>query len=92
MKLAVSIVIQSIRNDPEQYLSIIQNNFSSVSYNVPSHPFYTNDYLEQNFETILPNEAAKMYGNLAKNLIDEILSKYDISTTQSSLPLILPSG
>ena len=91
LKLAVSIVIQSIRNNPEQYLSIIQNNFSSVSYNVPSHPFYTDDYPTQHFETILVNEAAKMYSNLAKNLIDEILSRFDIGPTQSSLPLVLLS-
>ena len=92
LKLAVSIVIQSIRNNPEQYLSIIQNNFSSVSYNVPSHPFYTDDYPTQHFETILVNDSAKMYNNLARNLIDEILSSYDIrSSSKSSLPLILPS-
>ena len=91
LKLAVSSVIHSIRNNPDQYIQLIQDNFSPMSYNVPSHPFYTNDYFTQHFETILANDATKMYDNLAKNLIDEILSKYDISTTQSSLPLILPS-
>ena len=92
LKFAVSSVIHSIRNNPEQYISLIQDNFSSASYNTPSHPFYTDDYLTQHFETILVNDAAKMYSNLAKNLIDEILSRYDIrSSSQSSLPLILPS-
>ena len=91
LKLAVSIVIQSIRNSPDQYISMIQNNFSSVSYNIPSE-FYINDHLTQHFETILVNDAAKMYNNLAKNLIDEILNKYDIRpSSKSSLPLILPS-
>ncbi|MGA7900360.1 MAG: hypothetical protein WCA39_16025 [Nitrososphaeraceae archaeon] len=53
---------------------------------------YTDDYLTQHFESILVNDAAKMYGNLAKNLIDEILSNYDIgSSSQSSLHLILQS-
>ena len=33
-----------------------------------------------------------LYSNLAKNLIDEILSRYDdIRSSQSSLPIILPS-
>ena len=47
----------------------------------------------QHFETILVNDAAKMYSNLAKKLIDEILSSYDdiMSSSQSSLLLILPS-
>jgi hypothetical protein len=91
LKLAVSIVIQSVRNSPGQYISLIQDNFSSARYNAPSHQFYTNDNLTQHFETILVNDSAKMYSNLAKNLIDEILSRYDNSTTQSSLPLVLPS-
>ena len=45
----------------------------------------------QNFETILANDAAKMYRNLAKNLIDEILGGYDVRSAQSSFPLALPS-
>jgi hypothetical protein len=92
LKFAVSSVVHSIRNSPEQYISLIQDNFLSVRYNTPSHPFYTNDYLTQHFETILVNDVAKMYDNLAKYLIDEILSRYDTkSSSQSSLPLILPS-
>ena len=88
LKLAVSSVIHSIRNNPEQYISLIQDNFSSTRYNAPSHLFYTDDYPTQHFETILVNDAAKMYSNVARNLIDEILSRYDIrSSSQSSLPL-----
>jgi transposase len=92
LKLAVSSVVHSIRNSPEQYISLIQDNFSSARYNTSSHPFYTEDYLTQHFETILMNDATKMYSNLAKNLTDEILSTYDIgSSSQSSLPLTLSS-
>jgi hypothetical protein len=91
LKLAVSSVIHSIRNNPEQYDQLIQDSFSSARYNTPSHTFYTDDYPTQHFEIILVNDAAKMYSNLAKNLIDEILSRYDIRRSQSSLPLILPS-
>ena len=72
LKFAVSSVIHSIRNNPDQYILLIQDNFSSVSYNIPSQPFYTYD--TQSFETILLNDAAKMFSKLAKNLIDEILS------------------
>jgi hypothetical protein len=91
MKFAVSSVLHSIRNSPEQYISLIQDNFSPARYNLPSHPFYTDDYPMQQFETILVNDAAKMYTNLARNLIDELLSTYDISSSQSSLPLISPT-
>ena len=87
LKLAVSSVIHSIRNNPERYVQLIQDNFSPMSYNTPSHIFYTDDYFTQHFETILVNDAAKMYSNLAKNLIDEILSRYDITPSQSSLTL-----
>ncbi|MGC2426112.1 MAG: hypothetical protein WA421_03685 [Nitrososphaeraceae archaeon] len=73
LKFAVSSVIHSIRNNPEQYIQLIQDNCSSARYNAPSHPFYTDDCIIQNFETILVNDAEKMYRNLAKNLIDEIL-------------------
>ena len=78
LKFAVSSVVHSIRNNPEQYISLIQDNFSSARYNTPSHLFYTDDYFTQHFETILVNDTAKMYNNLARNLIDEILSRYDI--------------
>ena len=40
------------------------------------------------FETILVNEAAKMYGNLAKYLVDEILSRYDITQPYTLIPHI----
>ena len=41
LKFAVSSVVHSIGNSPEQYISLIQDNFSSARYNTPSHPFYT---------------------------------------------------
>ena len=90
LKLAVASIIQSMRNSPEQYISLIRNNFSSMNYNITYHPFYTNGYNTQYFETMLLNDATKVYNNLAKNLIDDILGIYDIgSSSQLSLPLIL---
>lgn len=91
LKFAFSSVIHSIRNNPEQYISLIQDSFSPERYNVLSHPYYTDEYPVQHFETMLVNDAAKMYDNLAKNLIDEIISRFNIRSSQSSLPLILPS-
>ncbi|HEY7078394.1 MAG TPA: hypothetical protein VH500_01755 [Nitrososphaeraceae archaeon] len=91
LKFAVSAVIHSIRNNPEQYIQLIQDSFSPARYNLPSHPFHIDDSHTQHIETILVNNVAKMYNNLAKNLIDEILSRYDIGSSQSSLPSMLPS-
>ena len=92
LKLAVSSVIHSMRNNPEQYISLIWDNFSSANYNIPSYPVYTNNYITQDFEALLLNDVTKIYSLLSKDLVDEILSNYDISSSQSSLPLILPSG
>ena len=84
LKFAVSSVIHSIRHNPEQYISLIQDSFSPARFNAPSQPFYTDDYLTQHFETILANDAAKMYNNLATNMIDEILSRFEIEPLSQS--------
>lgn len=94
LKLAVASIIQSMRNNPEQYIPLIRDNFPLTNYNnTLYHPFYTNGYNTQYFETLLLNDAVKVYNGLAKNLVDEILGRYNIrsSPSQSSLPLILPS-
>jgi hypothetical protein len=92
LKLAVASIIQSMRNNPEQYISLIRENFSSMNYNLPYHPFYTNGYNTQYFETILMNDTRKVYSNLAKSLIEEVLIRYDIRpSSRSSLPLQLQS-
>ena len=90
LKLAVSTIIHSMRNNPEQYISLIRDNFSPANYNNSPYPIHSNNYDTQDFETILVNNAAKVYDRLAKDLVDEILSKYDISTLESSLPLLSP--
>jgi len=61
LKLAVYSVIHSIRNNPNQCISLIQDNFSSMNYNTPSHLFYTDDYLTQHFETILARQNISEY-------------------------------
>ena len=39
LKLAVYPVIQSIRNNSEQYISLIWDNYSSANYNIPSSSY-----------------------------------------------------
>ena len=89
LKLTIVSVIQSIMNDPERYISLFQTNFTAANYNTSSYPVYINNFTLE-FESMLVNNAATVYDRLAKDLIDEILGKYDINASQSSLPLLSP--
>jgi hypothetical protein len=88
LKLAVSSVIQSIINNPEYYSLIVYDNLLPATHNTPSYLVNTNNWTTQSYETILMNEAKKLYDELSKNLVEEILDKYDVGMSQSSLPLL----
>jgi hypothetical protein len=90
LKLAVACVIHSIRSNPEQYASLMYGKYSPANYNLPSHSVHTDDYGTQDLK-ILANDAAKLYCMLAKDLVDEILSDYNISTSQTSIQSISQS-
>ena len=90
LKLAVSSVIHSIRSNPEQYASLMYGKYSPANYNLPSYSVHTDDYGTQDLK-ILANDAAKLYSMLAKDLVDEFLSDYNISTSQTSIQSISPS-
>ena len=92
LKLAVSCVLQSMKKNPELYISLIQDKFSSSYYHTSSNPNYSNNCDTHDYELMLVNNVAKLYSMLARNLVDEILSKYDINSSQSSLPLALSSN
>ena len=88
LKLAIYSVIQSIRSNPEYYSLIVYDNLLPVTYYKPSYLANTNNWTTQSYETILMNEAKKLYDELSENLIEEILDKYDVGISQSSLPLL----
>lgn len=44
----------------------------------------------QVLKTLLANDAAKLYSVLAKDLVDEILSIYDIGKSQTSIQSVSP--
>jgi hypothetical protein len=90
LKLAIACVIHSIRSNPELYVSIMYGKYSPANYNRPSHSVHTDDYSTQDFK-ILANDAANLYGILAKDLVDEFLSDYNISTSQPSIQSISQS-
>ena len=85
LKLAVACVIHSIRSNPEEYASLMYGKYSP-----PSHSVHTDDYSTQDLK-ILANDAAKLYCMLAKDLVDEFLSDYNISTSQTSIQSISQS-
>jgi hypothetical protein len=86
LKLAVYCVLQSIKMNSEQYVSLPYDSFSSRAYNLSSYPDHINN-MTLEFESMLVNNAAKVYDKLAKNLINEFLDKYDVDISQSSLAL-----
>jgi hypothetical protein len=88
LKLAISSVIQSIINNPEYYSLIVYDNLLPATHNTPSYLVNTNNWTTQSYETILMNEAKKLYDELSKKLVEEILDKYDVGMSQSSLPLL----
>ena len=90
LKLAVACVIHSIRCNRERYVSLKYGNYSPPNYNLPSYSIYTDDHSTQVLKTLLANDAAKLYSVLAKDLVDEILSIYDIGKSQTSIQSISP--
>jgi hypothetical protein len=87
LKLATFSVIQSIINNPEYYNLIVNDNLLPATHATPSYLDNTNNWTTQSYETIIRNEAKKLYENLSKNLVEKILDKYDVDISQSSLPL-----
>ena len=89
LKLAASSVIQSIINNPDCYRFIVYDNLFPVTSNTPSHLVNTNNnWITQYYETVLVNEAIKLYDKLSKDLVEEILDNYDVHISQSALPIL----
>ncbi|HEY7078456.1 MAG TPA: hypothetical protein VH500_02070 [Nitrososphaeraceae archaeon] len=77
LKLAVYCVLQSLKMNPEQYVSLTSDSFAPSNYNLSLYPDHIKD-LKLASESMLVNNAIKIYDMLAKNLVDEILCKYNI--------------
>jgi transposase len=78
IKLAVYCVLQSIKMNSEQYVLLTYDSFAPSNYDLSFYPDHIND-LTLASESMLVNNAAKVYDTLAKNLVEEILNKYDVS-------------
>ena len=83
LKLALLSLTESIRKNPDKYISLIYQN---IPQNAASTDYSSNQYYEtasygqhqqypsQDYITMLMEEAEKLYTSLIKELVDEIIS------------------
>jgi len=93
---ALSCLTESIKENPEKYASIIYENMPSA-YSLPSYssyPYGQQHHQPSYYDTqaMLEEDAAKLYDELAKNLENEILIDYTVSTSPQPLLLLLSSS
>ena len=101
LKLAVLSLVESRRNDPDKYSSLLYQmsassttNFNGQyfgSYMYEQKPYMSYDHDGEASVAMLVEEAEKLYSKLAKEQVDEIITDYASSISSSSLPL-LPSS
>ena len=93
LKLAFLSLTESMRKDPDRYISLIyHNNISSTAdysgqyYDAASYG-QQQQYPSQDCISMLLEEAEKLYNKLSKELVDESISDYAFSIL-SSLPML----
>jgi len=101
LKLALLSLVESIRNNPGKYSSLLYHNVSSSTTDYSSQYYESYMYKQKQYTSynndgegsgaLLIEEAEKLYNKLAKELPDEIINVYASSIASSSLPL-LPSS
>jgi hypothetical protein len=96
LKLALLSLTESMRKDPDRYISLIYHNTSSTANY--SSQYYSTDsygqhqqYQSQDYISMLIEEAEKLYTSLIKEWVDKIITDYTSSITSSSLPVLSPS-
>jgi hypothetical protein len=98
LKLALLSLTESIKKDPEKYISLICHDtlitdYSGKYHTWHAHGFYTYGQKRCSSEihdrgdyiSMLVEEADKQYEKLAKDLVDEIISEYTFNTSSPSL-------
>jgi hypothetical protein len=101
LKLALLSLVESIRNNPGKYSSLLYHNVSSSTTDYSNQYYESYMYKQKQYTSynndgegsgaMLIEEAEKLYNKLAKELPDEIINDYASSIASSSLPL-LPSS
>jgi hypothetical protein len=97
LRIALLSLVESIREDPDRYSSLIYHNTSppadyiSQYYSSDSYGQQQQRYPSQDYISMIIEEGEKLYNKLSKELIDESISDCAFSTS-SSLPVLSQSG
>jgi transposase len=91
--LALFCIIESIKENPDKYSPLFYENLPTMTshyiLNYSYYPYFQQQYQTSYFDTraMLAEEAEKLYNLIAKELLNDILSGYTVSTSTSlSLP------
>jgi hypothetical protein len=92
LKLALLSLTESMRKDPDRYISLIYHNKTSSNADYNSQNYDDASYGQQQYPVqaymdMLIEEAERLYNKLTKELVDEIITDYS-SNISSSLPLL----
>jgi hypothetical protein len=98
LKLAILSVVETIRNNPDKFSSLLYRNApsSTTEYSGRYYGYYMYEqkYASYNHDgeasvaKILEEEAEKLYNKLAKEMVDEIINDYASNIASSSLSLL----
>jgi len=97
LKLALLSLTESMRKDPDRYISLIYHNntYSDTEYNSQNYETASygqhKQYPSQDYISMLVEESEKLYTSLIKEWEDKIITDYTFSITSSSLPLLSSS-
>ena len=99
LKLALLSLTESMRKDPDRYISLIYHNntysdteYDSQNYETASYGQQQQQHPSQDYISMLIEESEKLYTSLIKEWVDKITTDYTFSITSSSLlPLLSPS-
>ena len=98
LKLALLSLTESMRKNPDRYISLIYHNNTSSNTEYNSQNYETasygqhQQYQSQDYISMLIEEAEKLYTSLIKEWVDKIITDYTFSmSSSSSLPLLSSS-
>jgi len=96
LESAALSIVESIRKNPEKYSSLMPSETSIIDYTSTYYPYIYGQqppqkqwvYFTEDYVAMLSEDADKLFEKLVKELGDEILNDYPLSTSAPSLPLL----
>ena len=90
LKLALLSLTESIRKDPDRYISLIYHNntysdteYDSQNYETASYGQQQQQHPSQDYISMLIEESEKLYTSLIKEWVDKSITDYTFSSPQS---------